>query len=125
MKLIEAIQKVNDLKRNTYDQQHKVEWLSRLDSMVMRHIIEAHEGGEGITFTGYNAETDPETVLLVPEPWDEVYLRWLEAQIDYHNGEYGRYNNAITAFNDVWEDYIKHYRQTHVPKSRGGSRFVF
>ena len=34
MKLIEAIQKVNDLKRNTYDQQHKVEWLSRLDSMV-------------------------------------------------------------------------------------------
>ena len=125
MKLIEAIQKVNDLKSNTYDQAHKVEWLSRLDSMVMRHVIGAHEGGEGITFSGYNEETDLETVLLVPEPFDEVYLRWLEAQIDYYNGEYGRYNNSMLAFDAVWNNYLNDYRKTHVPKTQGGSRFVF
>lgn len=125
MKLIEAVQKANDLKKNTYDQNHKVEWLSRLDSMVMRHIIQTHQGGENVTFTGYNAETDPETVLLVPEPYDEMYLRWLEAQIDYYNGEYGRYNNSITAFYGVWNNYIDYYRQTHMPRAVGGNRFVF
>ena len=125
MKLIEAIQKTKDLKPSTYDQAHMVEWLSRLDSMVMRHVIGAHEGGEGITFNGYNAETDLETELLVPSPYDEVYLRWLEAQIDYYNGEYGRYNNSMLAFDAVWNNFINDYRKTHVPKARGGSRFVF
>lgn len=125
MKLIEAIQKVKDLKKNTYDQAHMVEWLSRLDSMVMRHIIETHEGGEGIVFTGYNAETSPETVLLVPEPFDDMYLKWLEAQIDYYNREYSSYNNSMMAFNAVWENYCNFYSRSHMPKSTGGTRFLF
>ena len=123
MKLIEAIQKLNDLKSNTYDQAHKVEWLSRLDSMVMRHVIGAHEGGEGITFNGYNAETDLETELLVPSPYDEVYLRWLEAQIDYYNGEYGRYNNAILLFNAAWDELDRHLRRSCAPRPVGPFRF--
>lgn len=125
MKLIEAIQKVKDLKKNTYDQAHMVEWLSRLDSMVMRHIIETHEGGEGIVFTGYNAETSPETVLLVPEPFDDMYLKWLEAQIDYYNREYSSYNNSMMAFNAVWENYCNFYGRSHMPKATGGTRFLF
>lgn len=125
MKVIEAIQKTNDLKSNTYDQAHKVEWLSRLDAMVVKHIINAHEGGENVTFSCYNEETDLETVLLIPEPYDDIYLRWLEAQIDYYNGEYGRYNNSMMAFQSVWENYAGYYRRNHMPKSPGGTRFRF
>lgn len=125
MKLIDAIQKVDALKRNTYDRDHKIDWLSRLDTMVKQQIVDAHEGGEGTEFHGYNASTDTETVLLVPEPYDEMYLRWMEAQIDYHNGEYGRYNNSISAFYAVWNNYVNYYRLTHVPKAVGGNRFVF
>ena len=117
MKLIEAIQKTKDLKPSTYDQAHMVEWLSRLDSMVMRHVIGAHDGGEGITFNGYNAETDLETELLVPAPFDEVYLRWLEAQMDYSSGEYDKYNNAILMYQTSYDGYVNHYRRTHMPKS--------
>lgn len=125
MKVIEAISKANDLVRNTFDQAHKVEWLSRLDHMVMQQVIQTHEGGESVTFTGYDENTSLETVLLVPQPYDDMYLKWMEAQIHYYNGEYGRYNNAMLAFTSTFENYKNHYRETHMPKTSGAGRFLF
>ena len=115
MTIIEAINRVDALKHNTYTQTDKVLWLSRLDWMVKKHIIDTHEGAEEVTFTGYDDSTDIQTELLVPAPYDEVYLRWMEAQIDYHNGEYGKYNNSIEMFNAEYTDYQNHYNRTHMP----------
>lgn len=118
MKIIEAINKIDDLKHNTYSQEDKVGWLSRVDSMVKRLLIDTHEGGEGVAFTGYTPETDSDTELLIPEPFDEAYLRWMEAQIDYHNGELRKYNNAIEMFNGVWQSFTNYYNRTHLPKGQ-------
>ena len=122
MTIIEAINQIDSLKHNTYTQSDKVAWLSRLDSMVKKHIIDTHEGADEVAFTGYDDSTDLQTELLVLEPYDEVYLRWMEAQIDYHNGEYERYNNAIDMFNTAFEGYKNYYNRTHMPK---GKKFKF
>ena len=122
MKIVEAINRIDSLKHNTYDKSDKVEWLSRLDSMVKKHIIDTHEGDDEVTFTGYDDGTDLQTELLVPAPYDEVYLRWMDAQIDYHNGEYDKYNNAIDMFNTAYEGYQNYYNRTHMPK---GKKFKF
>ena len=122
MKIIEAINQIDSLKHNTFSQDNKVAWLSRLDSMVKKHIIDTHEGDE-VTFTGYDSLTDlQKTELLIPAPYDEVYLRWMEAQIDYYNGEYEKYNNAIEMFNTAYEGYQNYYNRTHMPK---GKRFKY
>ena len=118
MKIIEAISKIDDLKHNTYSQNDKIGWLSRLDSMVKRLIIDTHEGGEGVIFNGYTSETNPETEMLIPAPFDEAYLRWLEAQIDYANGEIGKYNNSIEMYNTAWQAYQNYYNRTHMPKGK-------
>ena len=119
MTIIEAINRTDALKHNTYTQSDKVKWLSELDSMVKRLIIDTHEGAEEVTFTGYDDSTDTNTELLVPAPFDEVYLRWLEAQIDYHNGEYGKYNNAILMYNTAYEAYQNYYNRNHMPLGKG------
>ena len=124
MKIFEAINRINALMHNTYSQPDKVEWLSRLDTMVKQQIIDTHEGSENVTFSGYTAATPVDTVLLVPAPYDEVYLRWIEAQIHYHNGEYDKYNNAIIMFNTDFGAYAAYYNQNHMPKNRG-RRFIF
>lgn len=124
MKIIEAINSLDELKHNTYTQSNKVEWLSRLDGMVKKHIIDTHKGGENVEFNGYDDTTDVEKELLVPAPYDEVYLRWMEAQIDYHNGEYKKYNNSITMFNTAFNNYQAYYTRTVMPVSHG-NRFVF
>ena len=124
MKINDAINRLDSLKFNTYSQEDKVDWLSRLDNMVKKQIIDTHEGAEGVAFAGYTADTPLDTVLLVPAPYDEVYLRWMEAQIDYHNGEYDKYNNAIIMFNTAFEAYQSHYNSIHKPVSHG-RRFQF
>lgn len=116
MKIIEAINRIDSLKHNTYSQNDKVEWLSILDGIVKRLIIDTHEGGEEVIFTGYDDSTDTSTELLVPAPFDEVYLRWLEAQIDYTNGEYDKYNNAILMYQASYDGYANYYNRTHMPK---------
>ena len=118
MKIIQAINKIDALKRNTYSQPEKVEWLSRVDWMVKKHIIDTHEGAEQVSFKGYDDLTDLQTELLVPAPYEEMYLRWLEAMIDYHNGEYGKYNNAVDMFNTAFESYKNYYNRTHMPKGK-------
>ena len=122
MKISEAISSLDALKFNTYNQSDKVNWLSRLDNMVKNQIIDTHEGAETVTFTGYDDNTSLNTELLVPAPYDEVYLRWLEAQIDYYNGEYDRYNDAMDMFNTAYEGFKNYYNRTHMPK---GKKFKF
>ena len=115
MKIIDAINTIDTLKHNTYTQTDKLAWLSTLDSMVKRQIIDTHEGADEVTFNGYDDSTDMDTELLVEAPFDEMYLRWLEAQIDYTNGEYGKYNNAILMYNTTFTAYKNHYNRTHKP----------
>ena len=124
MTIIEAINRLDNLKFNTYTQSDKVEWLSRLDSAVKLQIIDNHSGAENIPFNGYDENTPLDTVLLVPAPYDEVYLRWMEAQIDYHNGEYDKFNNSIIMYNTAFDAYQKHYTRTHMPV-QAGRRFLF
>ena len=122
MRIIEAINQVDALKPNTYSGGEKITWLSRLDAMIKKNIIDTHEGGD-VEFTGYGEATDQNTELLVGEPYDEMYIRWLEAQIDYTNGEYERYNNSVELFNTVYTEYQRYYNRTHTPKSKAFKYF--
>ena len=124
MTIMDAIYRIDELKPNSYQQSEKIKWLSSLDGVIKSEIIDTHEGGENVVFEGYDENTDISTVLLVPAPYDDIYLRWLEAQIDYANGEYGKYNNSLTAYNDVYSLYQKYYNRSYMPKSKG-KRFRF
>ena len=124
MTIIEAINRNDALKSNAYSQEDKVAWLSRLDWIIKTQIIDTHEGAGSVSFTGYDDSTDLHTALLVPAPYDEVYLRWLEAQINYANGEIDKYNVAITMYNTAFEAYENYYHRNHMPLAKG-SRFLF
>ena len=117
MKIIEAINRVDDLKPNDYSQVEKVAWLSKLDWMVKTEIIDNYEGGEDISFDGYDVDIPIDTELLVSKPYEALYIPWLEAQIDYANGEYVKYNNSITMFNTIYAAFTRYYNRTHTPKT--------
>ena len=120
MTIAEAIAEVDNLKPNMYGTKDKIKWLSRLDARIYEEIVQTHErntGEEEISFTPYT-ENDTDTELLAGVPYDEMYLRWMEAMIDFHNGEYGKYNNAVDMFNTSYEAFQSYYNRTHMPKGR-------
>ena len=117
MTIAEAISEIDTLKPNSYSTTEKLRWLSRLDSRIQAEIIDTHEGGE--PFAGYTSQTPLSTELLAPAPYSELYLFWLESQIDYANGETKRFNNSSTMFNVAYQDYANYYNRTHLPKTVG------
>lgn len=116
MKIGEAIATVDRLRRNTYDQKEKIRWLSELDLRVKHKVLDTHQDNPAEDFAGYAEDEDPDTVLLVPAPYDEMYLRFLEAQIEYYDQQEDRYNNAMDLFDNAWSDYVRWYNRTHMPK---------
>ena len=121
MTIIDAINRIDSLKHNTYSQSDKVAWLSEGEWDVKKNVIDTHEGGD-VEFSGYDDNTDLQTELIIPAPYDKAYLLWMEAQIDYYNGEYDKYNNAIDMFYEAYEGFKSYYNRTHMPK---GKKFKF
>ena len=114
MKVREAIDRIDSLKHNTYTIGEKLDWLNRLDGMIKREIIDTHEGGDSVIFEGYT-DRDLEKDLLIGYPYDEMYIRWLEAQIDYYNGEIARYNNSMMMYQAAYDSYSRYYNRSHMP----------
>ena len=113
MKIGEAIATLDELKANTYTRRNKIEWLSRLDRMVVENVLRHYEGTENFQFDGYDDSTDADTELLMPDPHAEAYIRYMSAQIDLHNAEYEEYNNAIELFNEVYQNFKNWYNRNH------------
>ena len=119
MKIMEAIRRVDELKANTYTIGEKIAWLSEIDGNVKKTIYDTHIPNVGdipATFSGYTEESveDGEGCeLLIPAPWDSVYIYWLQAQMDFYNNEMERYNNSIAAVNSTLQTFENHYHRTH------------
>ena len=116
MTIIEAINKIDTFKPNSYTQLDKIKWLSELDGIIKTEIIDTHEGGTEIAFDGYDGNTEISTKLLVSAPHDDIYVKWLESKIDYNNAEYGKYNNSSIAFNNAYSAFERYYNRQHMPK---------
>ena len=115
MKLGDAISRLDELKPNGFSRGQKIYWLSALDAAVKAEIIDSHEGGGERNFSPYDERSADDTPLLVEPPYDEVYLRYLEAQIDYANGEYDRFNNSNTMYAAAYTAFARAYNRQHMP----------
>ena len=115
MTLNECIQRIDNLKPNSYSRHDKTIWISNLDMIVFDEIISRHEGGID-SFGGYSDDTPLDTVLLVPAPYDEVYISFVAAQIDAINGDIDLYNNDMIRFNEQYSRYRNAYNQKNEPK---------
>lgn len=119
MTILEALDRVDSLKHNVCTREEKIEWLSRLDNLIVHEVLRTHAGGVQTPYVCYGPETPLDTVLLVSQPFDELYLHYLQAQIDYYNGETERYNQSMGMFRSVYRSFVDYYNRTHVPLGYG------
>ncbi len=115
MTIHEAISRIDNEYENTYSPEQKKAYLSRLDWLIKNNIIDKHQGGADVEFNGYDDNTPEDTVLLVPEPFTDIYIFWLQAWIDYWNGDYDKYNNTISIYQSVYDSFRNDYNSKHMP----------
>ena len=115
MTVREALAAVKTLKPVNYDDQTLLRWLNELSARAWEDVLSRygepeHPGPPVLTLN------EPEAALPIPYPHDDVYLKWLFAQIDFHNGEYDRYNNSTVVFNAGFQAFGDSWNRTHMPR---------
>ena len=110
MTIDQAINALDSRQNNTFSRQEKISWLSQLDALICKEIL-------GQEFAGYTTETDPQTQLQVGQPWEEIYLHFMQAKMDYWNGELTRYANGAAMYNSILTDFKNHHNRTNAPKA--------
>ncbi len=84
------------------------QYLSELDGQI---VLDFAGGSEWVS---YKLPDDEDALLIVPHPYDGLYVHWLEGKIYYANGEYDRYSNAMAACNKAMLEYRKWVNRSQV-----------
>lgn len=84
-----------------------------------KELCETHKADKH-PFDGYDTMSSLAKKVIAESPYDKLYIHWLEAQIDYANGEYPKYHNSMTMFNESYDEFAKWYNRAHMPLSHGG-----
>ena len=106
MTINESISTIDARYPNNTPRSTKIQYLSRLDRLVSDKVMNKE-------FTPYTEDTDGNTKLLVDEPYTDIYVFWLQAWIDYWNGDYDKYNTAIMMYQSVYDAFAKDYNSKH------------
>lgn len=119
MTILEAINEVDMLDPNQYTSAEKIKWLFRFDQQIKRDIYDTHEYNEGESepVLGTYDSDHTGTTLLVPAPYDEIYIHYLFALIEYFNREIEQYNNRAEMLRSFYDSFRNDYNARHMPKS--------
>lgn len=79
-----------------------LDWLNQVEGQILHEIFLLALS----EITPY--ATTPTEALAAPYPYDGIYLLWMEAQVDFANGEYERYTNTMQRYNTAWNDLARH-----------------
>lgn len=111
MKIYKAIEQIKNTKPSQYTDEQLVGWLSELDGQVWADLLKRY--GAPAPVLPYRQEMLGRE-LLIPFPYDGIYLVYLAAKIDYHNAEFERYNNGMMLYNAQLQAFYNAYTREHV-----------
>ena len=115
MTIQEAIARVDAVKPNRYKQAQKIAWLGNLEGQIYNELVLTHENPAHIQRVEFHENMDMEHALIAPHPYDEVYLLYLQSQIDLNNMEIAKYNNSKTLYNNAYQTLVDFWNRTHMP----------
>lgn len=113
MKVCEAIEKVKERKPNAYDDHMLLDWLNEIEARVQRELMDTPP--EGIF--SYAITEHMENELLLPRPYDVLYISYIIAMIEFNQQEYDAYNNTSDLFNSQFADAQNYYNAKYGKRS--------
>lgn len=107
--LQQALTRIDTICPNAWDDAAKLLWLNECESMIQTRIL----GTAPEACITYDADTERSTVLLVPAPFDRLYVYYVIAMCDYAAHETAHYADSMMLFNAALDEYAKWYQRTN------------
>lgn len=107
--LQQALTRIDAICPNAWDETAKLLWLNECESMIQTRIL----GTVPEQCITYDADTDRSTKLLVPAPFDRLYVYYVIAMCDYAAHETAHYTDSMMLFNAALDEYAKWYQRTN------------
>lgn len=135
MKIRELLDYIDDVRPNAFTEAQKLVWINELEARIQRDVLLSAElwqyelprscddpiegsctieSGTGARCTGRRIMDEDKELILDP-PHDAIYRHWMEAMIDYENGEYSKYQNSMQMFNAQWSSFVAWFAETYRP----------
>ena len=111
MTLSDVISSVDEIKPNAFSNEMKTKWINEVEGMVQTQVFLMVPMG----LVQYTYDRDKDSILLVDPPHDKLYPAYLEAKIDYANGEYNKYQNTMQMFNSFFSEFMRWYADNWRP----------
>ena len=116
MTIQRALDMANAMKPNMMDRELKIAFLTEIEQLIHQEVIMKHvHTEEQKTMPEYTVETDPGTQLVIPQPYDMVYVYWLMSKIDLQNLETDKYNNDRALFENAYDTMCDWYTRNNMP----------
>lgn len=107
--LQQALTRIDAICPNAWDETAKLLWLNECESMIQTRIL----GVAPEQCITYDAATDRSTALLVPAPFDRLYVYYVIAMCDYAAHETAHYADSMMLFNAALDEYAKWYQRAN------------
>lgn len=97
------------------DDETLLSYINAVEHMILNDIVRGREGDETVLerYSGCDLQTDRNTELFAPPPYDDIYARYCAAQVDLLAEDGERYLNDAAVFRDMFLELKKHWWRTH------------
>ena len=120
MRLTELIGHVDETKHNAFSNEQKTRWVNQLEGRIAAEVYLWNPVMMCVQHVWPETEDDPDQELLVGPPWEQIYEHWLEARIDYANGEYDKYENSAAMFEEAFHAFAAWFINRYHPAEHRG-----
>lgn len=103
MTIRELINKISDEKPNSFSEAKLISFVNEVEAEVAEEL---HMDKEDVPVYVYEHDEDLDKVLLIPAPYDRLYISYVKAMIDYTNEEYDSYANNQAQHVQDYRDFV-------------------
>lgn len=129
MTAAELIARYDAERPNQISPETKLEWLRKLEKLIIREVILTHSGDPRFTPETRPGEERAEpfdedlyfavwglaSELIVDVPYDDVYFYFIDTRAAANANDTKRYNMAMTLYNNAMVTYQQYYNRTYRP----------
>ena len=116
MTAYEIIARFDEERNNNESMDSKLVWIEELEHIVLDDVILTHKNNIDNPGT-YFDEWDGNSTLLIPIPYTDCYIHYMDMKLNMKLNQLNKYNNASAMFNNTYITYQQWYNRHNQPLS--------